>query len=322
VPGHRHGPPQQLAAHALLEERELVAHVGGLGEAEPQQPLDREGVGRPAEDAHVLLAAGGAGGAVRARRGPDAHRREGAGVGEPERRPAPVELGTVGPRGVAGVRAVEVQQVLALHVEHQHPHAAAHLLVLQHEAHQRQGGAGLGGDAADARDRDVAALRAVEEVEVEVDRLAVAADPHRQPPGHRVLVEGHRPLHPPRAAHGPAGVGGDPALGVDAHDLHLGRADELAGHLAGRDDAGVGGQRGALQGGVALGDDAEGRDVAAGVLGGDGHEVVDLQALPVGQPHGEGLARRRLVPQDDPGGRLGARHAATASGASTSTLPP
>ena len=42
---------------------------------------------------------------------------------------------------------------------------------------QEGGVAGLGGHAGDARDVDVGALGAVEEVEVEVDRLAVAGEP-------------------------------------------------------------------------------------------------------------------------------------------------
>ena len=123
----------------------------------------------------------------------------GPGSASPRRGPPAVELLPVGAGRVARVGAVEVQQVLALDVEDQHPHPPAHLLVLEHEPHQRQRGAGLGRDAADARDGDVAALGAVEEVEVEVDRLAVAAQADGQPARHRVLVEGHGRAPSPRA---------------------------------------------------------------------------------------------------------------------------
>ncbi len=46
---------------------------------------------------------------------------------------------------------------------------------------QEQGEAGLGGDPGDARDRDVRTAGAVEELQVDVDRFAVAAEPDRRP---------------------------------------------------------------------------------------------------------------------------------------------
>ena len=48
------GVPQQLRAHALLDERHLAA-VAVLGEAEPAQPAADELPGRPAERPHLVL---------------------------------------------------------------------------------------------------------------------------------------------------------------------------------------------------------------------------------------------------------------------------
>ena len=86
------------------------------------------------------------------------------------------------------VRLVEPQQVLALHVEDQHAQvrgALAHARRAARGQHpqEEQRERGLGGDAADAADRHVAALAAVEEVEVEVHGLAVAADADRRAGG-------------------------------------------------------------------------------------------------------------------------------------------
>ena len=90
-------------------------------------------------------------------------------------------------------------------------------------------------------DRDVAALGAVEEVEVDVDRLAVAPQPDGQRALHRVLVEREPALLAPRPPHRQPRVGRHPALRVDAHHLHLGRPHQLAGHLALGDHHRVGG---------------------------------------------------------------------------------
>ena len=54
---------------------------------------------------------------------------------------------------------------------------------------QEQGVGRLRGHAADAGDVDVGAAGAVEEVDVEIDRLAVARQAGRQPPGHPIEVE-------------------------------------------------------------------------------------------------------------------------------------
>ena len=247
-------------------------------------------------------------------RRPHRHRGERPGRRQPEGGPAAVEVLSAGRAlRVGPVGPVDVQQVLALDVEHQRPGAAPHVGVLQHQAHEGQGGAGLGGHAADARDRDVPALGAVEEVEVHQHRLAVAREADRQGARHGVLVEGHGPVGAAGPPHRRAGMGGHPALGLHPDHLDLGRADQLAGHDPLGDDRGVGGERRALEAREALGDDAVGRDLTGRVRGGDGHQVVDLQALALAQADLEGLAGGRLVAQHDADG---AAHAASSRGSS------
>ena len=107
-------------------------------------------------------------------------------------------------RRQAGVGVVEEQQVLALDVEDQRRRVGR--LGAQHPAveqrvQQERGVAGLGGDAGDPADVDVSPLRAVEEVDVEIDPLAVAGEPGREPsldPGdieRFVALGADRPTH-------------------------------------------------------------------------------------------------------------------------------
>ena len=94
-----------------------------------------------------------------------------------------MRTGTPAGRRGASFGVVEEEQVLALDVEDERLRVgrlgAQHARVEQ--AVEQEGGvAGLGGDAGDAGDVDVGALGAVEEVEVEVDRLAVAGQAARE----------------------------------------------------------------------------------------------------------------------------------------------
>src|SRR5262249_15619368 len=59
---------------------------------------------------------------------------------------------------------------------------------------QEQREAGLGGHPGDAADRDVRAAGAVEELQVEVDRLPVPAEPHRHLAIHLVEIQRLCPL--------------------------------------------------------------------------------------------------------------------------------
>ena len=135
---------------------------------------------------------------------------------------------------------------------------------------------------------------------------------------HRVLVERQLALAARRAAHRRARVGGDPALGVDAHHLHLGGPHQLAGHLPGGDHHRVGGHAGALVHRVRLGHDAVGGDVHRRVGGGDGHQVVHLEraarraARPgrsgCWRPGGRAPPRRRRAPPCSRGHRIDLGH--------------
>ena len=111
-------------------------------------------------------------------------------------------------------------------------------------------------------------------------------------------------------------MGRDPALGVDAHHLDLGRAHQLAGHLAGGDHHRVGGHARALVEGVRLGDDAVGRHVHHRIGRRDRDQVVHLERLAVAQADLERLAARGLVAEHDP---HVVAHAATASASATAT---
>ena len=92
-------------------------------------------------------------------------------AGRPE---APVALTVL--VGEADVGVVEEQQVLALHVEDQRlgvDRLGAEHARVEQGVEQERGVGGLGGDARDAADVDVRAAGAVEELEVEVQRLVV-----------------------------------------------------------------------------------------------------------------------------------------------------
>ncbi len=84
---------------------------------------------------------------------------------------------------------IEKEEILALDVEDQC--LGVHRRRSQHSAReerveQERGVCRLGGDTGDAGDVDVRAAAAVEELEVDVERLARPRDPDRQPFGHPV----------------------------------------------------------------------------------------------------------------------------------------
>ena len=122
---------QQLPAHPLLDEAELVAHVGGVREAEPQQALEdeleRASSRTPARPRAATRCSGRrwssrAAAPRRRRRGSPRSRSS------PRRSQRVVQLRAVrGFARVGRVGLVEEQQVLALDVEQQHPHPAAHV---------------------------------------------------------------------------------------------------------------------------------------------------------------------------------------------------
>ena len=97
------------------------------------------------------------------------------------------------------VGLVEEQQVLALDARRSAPWRSPLRLPSTPEREQRvqqeQREAGLGGHPGDAGDRDVRAAGAVEELQVDVDRLAVAAEPDRRPcaPSGRSTAPGRAP---------------------------------------------------------------------------------------------------------------------------------
>ena len=91
---------------------------------------------------------------------------------------------------------VEMQQILALDVEDERPRLRRRwaeqrpaVRALEHHVQQEQRVARLRRDAADAADRDVAALHAVHEVEVAVDRLELLVEPDREPAARHLIQE-------------------------------------------------------------------------------------------------------------------------------------
>ena len=139
------------------------------------------------------------------------------------------------------------------------------------------------------------ALRAVDEVEVEDDRLAVAREPGGQPALDGGEVERLVAL----------GVDGPPHLGPrqrrherlrhDAGHLDLGRLGDLGGEDAVGDQEDVAVEAGAFVARPHLADDAVDRHLLAGrqdAVGGD--DVVELQ-VPAGRHGHPELERRRLV---------------------------
>ena len=143
---------------------------------------------------------------------------------------------------------------------------------------QEQCEAGLGGDAGDAADGHVRAAGAVEELQVDVDRFAVAAEADRQLAVHLVEVQRLLALVAGCAAGRLAGPRRHVALrldpgGGDLRDL----LDRGRQHAVG-DQEDVRAETGALVPGRDLGDDAGDRHRAdAGDVADGDHDVVELQ---------------------------------------------
>ena len=158
-----------------------------------EQALVDELARRPREHVDALLTPAGVGeqdvaGAPAGRR-PEAHARERRGL-DAERRPA---LGAPSSsKRRFGLSSHSRSSPFTLKTSTRRfaapspTHAAA--MAGQH-AEEEQRERGLRRDAADAADRHVAALAPVEEVEVDVHRRAVAAEPDRQRPLHLVGVQ-------------------------------------------------------------------------------------------------------------------------------------
>ena len=132
------------------------------------------------------------------------------------------------------------------------------------------------------------AARAVEEVEVGVDGLAVAGEADGQAPLHAVEEEGLVAVDPGGALHLLAGAGRDEHLGLHPGDLHVGRVGHRGGHHAVFDEEDIGVELGAFVARAHQVDDAveaDGAAVGQGRL--DQHHVVELEVLALGHAHPE-----------------------------------
>jgi hypothetical protein len=153
---------------------------------------------------------------------------------------------------------------------------------------QERGVRGLGGDPGDARDVDVGAARAVEEVEVREDRLAVAREADGQAALHLVEEQSLIAVD----ARGPryllAGPRRDEDLGLDPRDPDVRGLGHGRGKHSLFDQEHVGVELGALVAGTDHVDHAEEPDDAAvGQRGLDHDHVVELDVLPLGHPQPE-----------------------------------
>ena len=128
-----------------------------------------------------------------------------------------VPVGLLGVDEPVGV--VEEEQILTLDVEHQR--LGVGCLGTEHSGVEQavEQEAGIGGlrcDTGDARDVHMSATRAVDEVEVQKDRLVVPAQPGRQPMFPVLPPEGLGPLRVGGAVHLVAGQRRDEHLGLEA----------------------------------------------------------------------------------------------------------
>ena len=174
------GALRQPFGDRLHDDGVLLALILGIGEQERQQSLAAEVCDRPEVWAYAGDASSGGGRGVGVP-GPgwseDSNR--------PERRRGEAECRVSGALSVveAGVEMIEKQQVLAFDVEYQafgvHGRGAENTRVEQ-RIKQERGVAGLGGDSGDAADVDMGAFGAVDEIEIQVDRIFVTAEPGRQ----------------------------------------------------------------------------------------------------------------------------------------------
>jgi hypothetical protein len=178
---------------------------------------------------------------------------------------------------------VEEQQVLALDVEDQRLRIDGVLTEragVEQAVEQERGVGGLRGDTRDPGDVDVRAARAVEELEVDVDRLVVTGKAGGQPFLHRVEVQGLVALLADRLADDGTGQRGHEDLGLDPGQGHLRGLGHLAGEDPVLDQEHVGVEASPLVAGPHLRYDAVDRDRLAagrGALGRD--DVVELQVV-------------------------------------------
>ena len=290
----------EAGGDGLDDDGVLLALVLRIGEQERQQALLAELGDGPEVGAHAVGAGADVGrgvGVALARRGQHADVAERPG-GQPE---PGIGGGTVVVE--LGVGVVEEQEVLAFHVEHQRlgvgglrPEYAG----VEEGVEQEGGVAGLGGHAADAADVDVGALGAVEEVEVDVDRLAVAAAPGHQLALHVVVVQRRIPLR----AHRPADLRARQRWHEDLRhhpgDLHHCGLRHLGRQQPVGDEEHVALEASPLVPGPHLPDDAVEAELLAG--GKDAiqrQHIVELHVLPRRHRHPE-LQRRGIVGAQHP----------------------
>jgi hypothetical protein len=183
------------------DHRVLLAVVLGVGEQERQQLVPAERLQRPEERRDAGVAARH----VR-------HRRRCAAAGRGEEGHARERAHREAHAAVAGglpvvepdVGPIQPEQVLALDVEDERlrvdglrPEHAR----FEEGVEQERRVARLRGDARDPADVDVRAPGAVEEVEVEVERLVVPREAGREAPLHAVEEQRLGPLDPGRPPH-------------------------------------------------------------------------------------------------------------------------
>ncbi len=143
----------------------------------------------------------------------------------------------------------------------------------------------------------------VQEVDVEVDRLAVARQAGRQAPGHAVEVERLVAVPAARPLGRPAGQRRDEHLGFEPGGHDERRLGRLGRQDAALDEEGVRIEREALVSGADLLDDPADPDHAdAGDLGLEDHRVVELEVR--AGPHADPeLERGRVLrPEHQPHG--------------------
>ena len=190
VPTGRRRVTGQPGGYLVDDHRVLVALVFDIGEYVEKQLAAAEFGQGPPEGVDARSPAGRPAAAQSGRRELDGAKKPTdlngwasqpeAGVGSPQ---VVVE---------ASVRLVEEQQVFALDREHERLRVdcpSAELPRGEQRVQEEQSEACLGGDPGNAGDRNVGTPGAIEEVEVDVDRLAVAAQPDRDLARHLVEVE-------------------------------------------------------------------------------------------------------------------------------------
>ena len=246
----------QRGGRVVHDHRVLLALVLGVGEHEGQQLFGCELLDGPEERVHAELTILHVGSGVRV---VAARRRVHGDVGEPAGRQPEVAVLLRLFGGELDVLVIEEEQILALHVEDER--LRVRRVGAEHaggEQPEEQEGRvrGLRRDAGDARDVDVRAARTVEEVEVQVHRETVAAEPDRQPRLHLVEEQRDVALGARRAPDLGAGLRRNEHLGIETRGEHLRGFDVLRREHTVGDEEDVGVETRALLAGPHLGDDA------------------------------------------------------------------